>query len=182
MAGVVRSELGQEKRREMLDRLMPVVYQQLRTIASRHLATRGPNGSLTTTAVVHEAYLKLADQSHTQWRDRPHFLALASLAMRHILVDRARAQGALKRGGAPRMITLDEETIPAEAQAEALIQLDEALERLAQLAPRLARVVELRFFGGMTVEEIADLFGVAPRTVERDWVKARMLLRAELQA
>jgi RNA polymerase sigma factor (TIGR02999 family) len=166
----------------MLDLIVPVVYQELRAIASRHLATRGTNGSLTTTAVVHEAYLKLADQSRAQWRDRPHFLALASLAMRHILVDRARAHGALKRAGAARLITLDEEEIPSQAPADELLQLDEALKRLAQLAPRLARVVELRFFGGMTIEEIADLFGVAPRTVERDWVKARMLLRAELEA
>lgn len=135
-----------------------------------------------TTALVHEAYIKLVDQSRVEWRDRTHFLALASLAMRHVLVDRARALGALKRGGTHRRITLDEEQIGVDDQPDALLQLNEALERLAQAEPRLARVVECRFFGGLTEEEIAEALGLTVRTVQRDWAKARMLLRRALES
>jgi RNA polymerase sigma factor (TIGR02999 family) len=168
-------------RRESLDRLLPLVYAELRAIAHRQLAARDRGGTLQTTALVHEAYLKLIDQSHAQWKDRAHFLALASLAMRHVLVDRAKARLALKRGGEQRRITLDDEAIGADEQPEALLQLDEAMNRLAQVQPRLARVVECRFFGGLTEEEIAEALGVTVRTVQRDWAKARMLLRRALQ-
>ncbi len=157
-----------------------MVYEELRLIAHRHLAARSGGATLQTTGLVHEVYLKLVDQSRAQWKDRAHFLALASLAMRHVLVDRARAQLSLKRGGPQRPLTLDEETIPADDQPEALLQLHEALNRLAEVEPRLAQIVECRFFGGLTEEEIAEALGLVVRTVQRDWTKARILLRHAL--
>jgi RNA polymerase sigma factor (TIGR02999 family) len=135
---------------------------------------------VSTTALVHEAYLKLVDQSQAGWRDRAHFLALASLAMRHVLVDRAKARAALKRSGARRRISLDDEEIGVDDQPEAILELDEAMNRLSELEPRLARVVECRFFGGLTEEQIAAALGVTVRTVQRDWNKARMLLQRAL--
>ena len=166
--------------RDALDRLLPVVYDELRAIAHRHLATPGRAGTLVTTALVHEAYLKLVDQSSAQWRDRAHFLALASVAMRHVLIDRARERASLKRGGARQRITLEEETIAVDDQADALLEIDDALEQLAEISPRLARVVECRFYGGLSEDEIAEALGVTVRTVERDWAKARLLLRRTL--
>ena len=166
--------------RGSLERLMPLVYDELRAIAHRRLGVQGRGGTLSTTELVHEAYLKLVDQSQADWRDRAHFLALASLAMRHVLVDRAKARAALKRGGGQRPVSLDEGRVGADDQSEALLQLEEALERLAAAEPRLARVVECRFFGGLTEEEIAEVLAVTVRTVQRDWAKARMLLRRAL--
>ena len=166
---------------ESLDRVIPLVYQQLRGMAHRQLAARGRGGTLQTTALVHEAYLKLVDQSRADWRDRAHFLAVASIAMRHVLVDRAKARLALKRGGALRRITFDEQEIGVDDQPDALVQLDEALERLGDVEPRLVRVVECRFFGGLTEEEIAEALGLTVRTVQRDWAKARMMLRRALE-
>lgn len=168
-------------RRGALDQLIPLVYNELRVIAHRQLAIRARGGTLSTTALVHEAYLKLVDQSHADWRDRAHFLAVASLAMRHVLVDRAKARNTLKRGGERRRITLDDAHIAIDDQPDALLQLDEAMNRLAEFQPRLARVVECRFFGGLTEEEIAEALGVTVRTVERDWAKARMLLQRALK-
>ncbi len=165
-----------------VDRLVPLVYHELRAIAHRQLGARAGGSTLSTTELVHEAYLKLVDQSQAEWRDRAHFLALASVAMRHVLVDRAKARVAIKRGGGRRQVTFDEGTIHLDDQPEALLQLDEALERLAIVEPRLARVVECRFFGGLTEEEIAEVLGVTVRTVQRDWAKARMLLRRALEA
>jgi RNA polymerase sigma factor (TIGR02999 family) len=133
-----------------------------------------------TTALVNEAYLKLVDQSRAQWNDRAHFLALAAVAMRHILADRAKARVALKRGGPRRPVTFDEDAIAVEDQPDALLLIEEALERLAAVDARLARVVECRVFGDMTNEEIGEALGVTPRTVARDWVKARMLLHDHL--
>src|SRR5688500_3142805 len=167
---------------ESLDRLLPLVYQELRSMAHRQLAARGRGGTLQTTALVHEAYLKLVDQSRADWRDRAHFLAVASIAMRHVLVDRAKARVALKRGGDFRRITFDEQEIGVDDQPDALVQLDEALERLGEVGPRLVRVVECRFFGGLTEDEIAEALGLTVRTVQRDWVKARMMLRRALES
>lgn len=168
--------------RESLDRIVPLVYEQLRAIAHRQLTRRPQGGTLETTGLVHEAYLKVVDQARVGVQDRAHFLALASLAMRHVLVDRAKARRRLKRGGDGRRITLDEDGIAVEDQPEALLQLDEALGRLAEIEPRLARVVECRFFGGLTEEEVAEALGVTVRTVQRDWAKARMLLRRALES
>jgi RNA polymerase sigma factor (TIGR02999 family) len=157
-------------------------YQELRAIAHRQLAGRAPGSTLSTTALVHETYLKLADRAGGDWKDRAHFLAVASLAMRHVIVDRARERAALKRGGAPLHVTLDEENASAEGQAEIVLHLNEALDRLSALEPRLASVVECRFFGGLSEAETAEALGVTVRTVQRDWVKARVLLQRALES
>ena len=167
---------------ESVDESVALVYEELRAIAHRRLVARDHAGTLSTTALVHEAYLKLADQSRAGWRDRSHFLALASLAMRHVLVDRARERMALKRGGVRRQITLNEDVVAVEDQADVVLQLNEALDRLATVDPRLAQVVECRFFGGLTESDTAESLGVTVRTVQRDWVKARVLLRRMLES
>ena len=167
-------------RRDTLDRLMPIVYDHLRVIASRQLALREGNGTLSTTGLIHETYLKLVDQSRVAWRDRSHFFALASVAMRHVLVDRAKARLAQKREGGFRRVSLDAEQLDANDQAELMIDLNDAIDRLAVTEPRLARVVECRFFGGLSEEETAEVLEINPRTVQRDWAKARMLLRRAL--
>ena len=164
-----------------LDRLMPAVYDELRAIARRHLAGSDANGTLTPTGLVHEAYLKLAERSSVDWRDRAHFFALASVVMRHVLVDRARARLAKKRDGALRRITLDSENVAGPEQPDGLLDLSDAIERLAAIEPRLAQVVDCRFFGGMSDAEIAEALEVTVRTVQRDWMKARMLLRRALE-
>lgn len=174
------ADLGRSGGREALDQLLPGVYRELCAIAHRRLIAGPPGASLSTSDLVHEAYLKLVDQPNAKWEDRAHFFALASVAMRHILVDRAKARTALKRGGPRRSITLDEDVIAVADQAEALLDINEALDGLAETDARLARVVECRFFGGMSEEEIAEAFGVTVRTVQRDWAKARMLLRRAL--
>jgi RNA polymerase sigma factor (TIGR02999 family) len=165
-----------------LDQAITLTYQELRAIAHRRLAAGARGGTISTTALVHEAYLKLSDHSRAPWRDMAHFLAVAALAMRHVLVDRARERAALKRGGDRRPVTLDEDALTLEDEADALLQLDEALERLAEREPRLAKVVECRFFGGLTEGETADALSLTTRTVQRDWVKARVLLRRLLES
>ena len=167
-------------RLDALDRLMPDAYDELRAVAARQLAHGARGATLSTTGLVHEAYLKLVEQSRLAWRDRAHFFALASVAMRHVLVDRARARMSQKRGGATQRVTLDDALVAAPGQPETLLQLHEAIEQLAGVEPRLARVVDCRFFGGMTDDEIAEALDVTPRTVQRDWTKARMLLHRAL--
>jgi RNA polymerase sigma factor (TIGR02999 family) len=168
--------------REAIDRLIPLLYDELRQIAHRHLSTRRDGATLNTTALVNEAYLKLVDQSRAQWNDRVHFLALAAVAMRHILTDRAKARKSLKRGGDRVRVTLDDNTIALDDAPDALLQITDALDRVAVIDARLARVVEYRFFGGLSNEEIAAALAVTEKTVERDWIKARMLLREMLAA
>jgi RNA polymerase sigma factor (TIGR02999 family) len=167
-------------RRDALDQLVPVVYEHLRAIARRQLSARPGGGTLSTTGLVHEAYIKLADQANAEWRDRAHFFAVASVAMRHVLVDRAKSRLTHKRGGTRHRVTLDEQQVSADDQPEALLELNDAVERLAAVEPRLARVVECRFFGGLSEDETAEALGVTTRTVQRDWAKARMLLRRAL--
>jgi len=177
-----QSDLLEELRsggRQALDRLLPIVYRELRAMAHRHVASRD-NGTLATTELVHEAYLKLVDQSRAEWSDRAHFLAVASVAMRQVLIDRAKARTALKRGGERRRVTLEEDMVAIDSDAESVLAIDDALTRLAEIDPRLARVVECRFYAGLSEEEIAEALGVTVRTVERDWAKARMLLRDTL--
>jgi len=170
-------------RRESLDTLTALLYDELREIAHRHRAgDRRGDATIATTALVHEAYLKLVDQSRAEWNDRAHFLALAAVTMRHILTDGARARLADKRGGRYDVVTLDDATVASEDRPVALLQINEALDRLAGVDGRLARIVEYRFFGGLTHEEIAAVLGVTVRTVERDWAKARVLLRDLLAA
>jgi len=167
-------------RRESLDSLMPIVYEHLRSIAHHQLAVRDGGATLSTTGLVHEAYLKLVEQSRIAWSDRAHFFALASVAMRHVLVDRARAHLAEKREGALLRVTLDDEGIGDASQPEVMLEINDAVDRLAEVEPRLAKVVECRFFGGLSEEETATALGITIRTVQRDWVKARMLLRRAL--
>jgi len=164
---------------EAMDRLLPLVYQELRRIAHRQLQGERPGHTLGTTGLVHEAYLKLVDQTRVDWRDRGHFFRAAAGAMRRLLVDYARGYRALRRGGGLQRISLGEDVAVVE-QGEMLVALDEALERLAGLNERLSQVVECRFFGGLTEEETAEALGVTSRTVERDWAKARGWLHREL--
>ena len=162
--------------RDAFDRLLPMVYAELRDRAHRQLAVRRPGETLVTTALVHEAWLKLAGSGSQSWNDRIHFFAVASRAMRQILVDTARRKTAGKRGGGARALSLDPADLAAPGRAEELVALDEALTQLAALDDRLARTVELRFFGGLSVEETAEALGVSPRTVKRDWRAARAFL------
>lgn len=163
------------------ERLMPLVYEELRRAAKRQRRREREDDTLSTTALVHEAYLKLVDQTNADYRDRAHFFAAAALAMRRILVDRARERLAYKRGGALRRVDLDESAV-ADDQSESLLELDEALSDLAKVDQRLARVVEYRFFGGLTEEETGAALGITARTVRRDWTKAKALLHARLSA
>jgi RNA polymerase sigma factor (TIGR02999 family) len=165
--------------------LMPLVYDELRAIARRQLHRERDSHTLDATALVHETYLRLADQRHAQWRDRAQFFAIASRVMRRVLIDYARQHRAAKRRGADRKVPLDaaEELACSAAaeRAELLVALDEALTRLGAADERLVHVVECRFFGGMSEEETAAALGVTARTVRRDWVKARRWLRRSLE-
>jgi RNA polymerase sigma factor (TIGR02999 family) len=167
-------------RPDAMDDLMPIVYEQLRAMARRKLGPRRGGETLDTSDLVHEAYLRLFDQSRVTPQDRRHFFALAARAMRRILIDHARRRGAAKRGGGRRRVDLDAAEVPAHEAGADLIAVDEALTRLAAVDERLAKVVELRFFGGLSVEETAEVVGVDPRTVKRDWRKARALLYRDL--
>jgi RNA polymerase sigma factor (TIGR02999 family) len=169
---------------EAQDKLVPVVYDELRRVAHRQLASERTGHTLSTTALVHETYLRLLDQKTVQWSDRAHFFAIATRAMRRILVDYARRHRALRRGSGQRSVPLDDSavgSIAATERAEELIALDEALDRLAALDERLCKVIECRFFGGLTEEETAAVLGVTTRTVARDWVKARGWLYQQLR-
>lgn len=170
--------------RESIDRIVPQLYGELRKLAHRHIVrTRSANGkdsTLATTALVNEVYLKLVDQSVAGFSDRAHFLALASTAMRHILIDGARACARQRRGAGAAGITLEDAVLESERAPDELLDIDEALTQLAKVSPRLARVVEYRFYGGLSEEEIAAVLSVTVRTVQRDWAKARMLLRRSL--
>lgn len=166
---------------EAMDRLMALVYDELHAMARRQLRNRRPGQTLTTTALVHEAYLKLVDHPGATWQDRSHFLSVAAIAMRHILVDSARRRVAKKRGGEGVKVPLDElhlslEEPSADARAVEVLALDRALTSLATLNERLSRLVELRFFGGLNEEETARVLGTSERTVRRDWRKARAFL------
>jgi RNA polymerase sigma factor (TIGR02999 family) len=162
-------------------RLMTLVYDELRAMARRQLRGRRPGQTLTTTALVHEVYLKLVDQVGVAWQDRSHFFSVAALAMRHILVDSARRRVAKKRGGEEIRVTLDELRLSggepdAEARAVEVLAIDRALTSLSALNERLSQLVELRFFAGLTEEETAEAMGTSERTVRRDWRKARAFL------
>lgn len=163
-----------------MDQLVPLVYEELARIAHRQLGLEAPGHTLSTTALVHEAYLRLVDQTRAQWADRAQFFGVAAHSMRRVLVDHARRHRAARRGGAHRRhVSLDAleagdvAGLAASERADILVAMDEALEQLAALDPRQARVVECRFFGGLTEAETAEALGVTPRTVARDWVKAR---------
>lgn len=162
------------------ERLLPIVYEELRRMAHRQLRSERSDHTLNTTGLVHEAYLRLATPHGLQWADRAHFFAVAARAMRRVLIDHARRYHADKRPGSRQRVPLDEANLALDDRAEGLLALDEALDRLARLDERQSRVVECRFFGGMTEEETAAALGVTTRTVRRDWVKAKGWLFQEL--
>ncbi len=163
---------------EAMDRLLPLVYSELRSIARRHLGRRRPGQTLDTTALVNEAYLKLAGSTREGWRDRTHFLSVAAIAMRQVLVDDARRRVTQKRGAGAYKVDFDETRLGiVEAQAEKLLALDQALTALAKLDERQSRVVEMRFFAGLSVAEVGEVLGVTERTVKRDWRTARAYLQ-----
>jgi len=174
------------------DQIVPLVYAELRAIAHRQLQRERESHTLNTTALVHEAFLRLADQPGVRWQNEAHFFAIAARVMRQVLVDYARYHRAAKRGGAHQPMELDAiaarengsrpiESLQADARADRLVALDEALAGLAALDERLVRIVECRFFGGLTEEETAFALGVTARTVRRDWVKARAWLKRALE-
>ena len=162
------------------ERVFPLVYDELRRIAHRHLSREREGHTLDTTGLVHEAYLKLAGQ-RTVWNDRGHFYAIAAEAMRRVLVDHARQYRATKRGTSPQRISLTDDMLVADARADTLLALDDALTQLAGIDERLSRVVECRFFGGLTEAETAEALGVTARTVRRDWLKAKGFLHRMLE-
>ena len=166
--------------RESLDRLLPLVYDEMRRIAHRALRRGRADQTLTTTEVVHEVYLRMVGRTRVAPSESARFLAIAAVAMRRLVIEYARRRGAQKRGGGQRPLTLEEAVVASNDQSETLLALDEALGRLAALNERLARVVECRYFGGLTEEETAEALGVTARTVRRDWVKAKAWLYGEL--
>lgn len=165
-----------------LEDLMPLVYDELRKVAARHLRRMRPGQTLQTTDLVNEAYLRLIDASQVRWQNRAHFFAVSAQLMRRILVDFARRRQYQKRGGGAQQVSLDEALAIAPERGAELIALDDALGRLAELNARQAQVVELRYFGGLTEEETAEALKVSLRTVQRDWNLARLWLYRELQS
>jgi RNA polymerase sigma factor (TIGR02999 family) len=159
---------------------MPLVYMELRRLAKARLGSERPDHTLNTTALVHEAYIKLADQHKINWQSRAQFFALASQAMRRILVDYARRRNAAKRGGNAVIAIREADSVAAEVRTDALVALDESLQRLAEIDPRQSQIVECRFFGGLSIEETAEVVGVSTATVKREWAVARAWLFREL--
>lgn len=165
--------------KDLADELFSRLYGELERVARRQLRS-SDGATLDTSGLVNEAYLRIVDQEKVDWADRSHFFAYAARAMRHVLVDRARRRNSMKRGGGKKPLTLTEKAIPVDDSAGALIELDGALEQLAVRQPRLATVVDLRFFAGLTEEEVAEVLDVSARTVRRDWFKAKAFLHTRL--
>ena len=165
-----------------LSNVFPLIYEELRRLAQVHLDREADGHTLSPTALVHEAYMRLVDFTRVEWTGRAHFMAVAAIAMRRILIDHARAQRSMKRGGTQRRVSIESADLATEERADVLIALDEALDRLAQRDRRRAQVVECRFFGGMTEEETAEALGIGLRTVKRDWAKAKSWLYHEIAA
>lgn len=168
--------------REARDQLLVLVYKEMRKLAAKYLKQQRPDHTLQPTALVHEAYLKLIDTSEINWQDRAHFFAVAAQTMRNILVDHARALAADKRGGGMRKIALDEISGTSKKQDVDLIDLNDALERLAAQDELQGRLIELRFFGGLTIEDTAEVLKISPATVKREWAMARAWLFREMKA
>src|SRR4029077_15742657 len=166
--------------REALDRLIPVVYNELRRIARRYMRNERAGNTLQTTALVNEVYLRLVDVKNVDWQPRAQFFSIAGQMMRRILVDAARARGSHKRGGGAVKVNVDEALVASPERDSSLVALDEALEAFTKLAPRQAKVVELRYFGGLSEEETAEVLKISPRTVRRDWDFAKSWLMREL--
>jgi RNA polymerase sigma-70 factor (ECF subfamily) len=162
--------------------VFPLIYEELRRLAEQQLRREPDGHTLSPTALVHEAYMRLIDYTRVEWANRAHFMAVASTAMRRILVDHARGHRSLKRGGGLRPVSLDDVELGNEDRAELLVAVDEALDRLKAVEPRQAQVVECRFFGGMTEEETAEALGIGLRTAKRDWARAKSWLHREMAA
>ena len=171
---------GSDGDQAALNQLMPLVYRELRRLAHQHLNKENAGRTLQTTDLVHEAYLRLVDQKRTRWQNRAHFFGVAAQLMRRILVDRARRRRRAKRGGGAAMVSLDETAVVLPQPKVDMIAFDEALTRLAKLDQRKARIVELRYFGGLSVEESAELLKISAVTVMRDWKTAKAWLHREL--
>jgi RNA polymerase sigma factor (TIGR02999 family) len=169
-----------EGNQDALERLLPAVYDELRKLARSYLRRERPDHTLQATALVHEAYLRLIDQNQVTWQNRAHFFGIAAQMMRRILVNHAEARRADKRGGGAQKLSLDEAIDLAEERAVDLIALDDAMKALAEFDPQQARIVELRYFGGLSIEETAEVVGVSPATVKREWSTAKMWLHREL--
>ncbi len=163
-----------------LDQLMPLVYAELHRMARRHMASQNPAHTLQTTALIHEAYVRLAVDAGRQWENRAHFFRIAAKAMRHVLVDHARGQLAAKRGGDKRDLVLEEGMTVSSERIAAIVALDDALADLMKLNPRQGEVVQLKYFGGLNVEETADVLKISPETVMRDWRAAKAWLHLQL--
>lgn len=166
--------------RAALDRVMPLVYQELRRVARRQMRGERPGDTLQTTALINEAYLRLVDYARVRPRDRSHFFAIAAQAMRRILIERARSRRSAKRGSGGQKVSLDEVADVSTERAADLVALDEALTNLAAFDPRKAQIVELKYFGGLTIEETAQALDVSTPTVERDWQMAKIWLHREI--
>ena len=166
--------------KESLDQLMPIVYDELRRQAARYLRREKAGHTLQTTALIHEAYVRLVDQRNMQWQNRAHFFGIAAQMMRRILVDHARSKKRAKRGGSDIRVSLGDAEVAAKDQDLDVVALDEALERLARIDEQQSRVVELRFFSGLSVEETAEVMGISKSTVKRDWSMAKAWLHREL--
>jgi|SRR5215813_4224305 len=167
--------------RDALDKLVPMVYDDLRRIAHRYIRRQAPGQTLQTTAVVHEAYMRLAGHDDVAWQNRAHFYGVCAQVMRSLLVDRARARGAAKRAGGQFKVSVADSPGPSNNRDIDVVALDEALERLAAIDPRKARIVELRYFGGLSVEEAASFLDLSPITIKREWLKAKAWLYSELR-
>ena len=168
--------------KEALDKLLPLVYDELRRQAARYLRRERAGHTLQTTALIHEAYLRLVDQKNVHWQNRAHFFGLAAQLMRRILVDHARTKKRDKRGGSDIRVSLTGVQVLAKSQEVDVVALDEALDRLEQLDEQQSRIVELRFFSGLTVEETAEALSISPATVKRDWSMAKAWLHRELSS
>lgn len=166
--------------REALDSLMPLVYEELRQLARHYLRQERPGHTLQSTALVHEAYVRLLGQDPPQWQNRAHFFGVAARVMRQILVDHARSSRAAKRGGDSLKLTLDEGLVGSKKEDLDLVALDDALNSLAQISPQQSQIVELRFFSGLTIEDTSEVLGISPATVKRHWTAARAWLFREM--
>lgn len=164
------------------DELYRRAYEELKRMASHHLRSVDGTATLSTTELVHESYLKLRGASSTDWQGRAHFFGAASRAMRQVLVDFARRRGAAKRGGEATRVSLGDDDAVLQLELDEILALDEALDRLAAVDERLRQIVELRFFGGFSQHEISEMLGISSRTVERNWLKARLFLLRELES
>jgi RNA polymerase sigma factor (TIGR02999 family) len=166
--------------KQALDGLMPLVYDELHRIASRYLRRERPGHTLQTTALINEAYMRLVDQNRVSWQSRAHFFGVAAQMMRRILVDHARSHLYAKRGGGAQKLTLDEAIATPQERDLDLVALDDALTTLAEVDPQQGRIIELRFFGGLTIDETAEVLSISPATVKRDWNMAKAWLYGEI--